>query len=237
MSAPLDALLAARNTVPGNRQRPFVCLSYAQSLDGCIALRDGQPHAISGSESLAFTHSLRANHDAILVGIGTILADDPQLNVRFVEGPAPQPIILDNRLRTPIESKVLAGSKPPWIATRTPATDPLARRLIERDARLMTFSNSSGPNIPLAPLLSMIGSDGIDTLMVEGGARIIQDFLQSRVVDWIILTISPKILAGLPAIGRLDSAQPITPLDLDHVGWTQCQEDLIVWGQPRWGAP
>jgi riboflavin-specific deaminase-like protein len=81
--------------------RPFVTLSYAQSLDGSIADRPGRPLALSGEASMALTHSLRASHEAILVGIGTVLADNPSLNVRLVAGKNPQPIVVDSRLRFP----------------------------------------------------------------------------------------------------------------------------------------
>ena len=104
--APLDALRAARKSTPSSKKRPFTTLSYAQSLDGSLALHAGEPYLISGRGSLKLTHMLRAEHDAILVGIGTILADNPQLNVRLTAGADPQTIILDSQLRTPPESKV-----------------------------------------------------------------------------------------------------------------------------------
>ncbi len=77
--------------------RPLVTLAYAQSLDGCIAIRKDQQLLLSGPESHLFTHQLRAAHDAILVGIGTILADDPKLTARLVNGPHPQPVVLASR--------------------------------------------------------------------------------------------------------------------------------------------
>ncbi|HRE30133.1 MAG TPA: dihydrofolate reductase family protein, partial [Anaerolineales bacterium] len=77
-------------------------VSYAQSLDGCLAAAVGAPLALSGPEALRFTHQLRATHAAILVGIGTVLADDPQLTVRLVDGVHPQPVVLDSQLRLPL---------------------------------------------------------------------------------------------------------------------------------------
>src|SRR5205823_12555295 len=98
--------------------RPFVTLSYAQSVDGSIAARPGQPLALSGALSMTLTHQLRAAHDAILVGIGTVLADNPRLSVRLVEGKDPQPIVADSRLRLPLSANLLYQHPlSPWIAS------------------------------------------------------------------------------------------------------------------------
>ena len=90
---PIDSWLADAHNFRQVHGRPLVTLSYAQSLDGCISLRPGIPTALSGPEAMRLTHRLRAAHDAILVGIGTILADDPRLTVRLVEGRNPQPVV------------------------------------------------------------------------------------------------------------------------------------------------
>ena len=100
------------------RGRPFVTLAYAQSVDGSISIARGQRSALSGPESLRFTHALRAGHDGILVGVGTVVADDPELRVRLVDGRDPQPIIVDSHLRTPVGAKLLAQmGRQPWIGT------------------------------------------------------------------------------------------------------------------------
>jgi riboflavin biosynthesis pyrimidine reductase len=102
--------------------RPFVTLAYAQSVDGSISIARGQRSRLSGPESLRFTHALRAGHDGILVGVGTVLTDDPELRVRLVDGPDPQPVIVDTHLRTPVEAKLLAQSgRQPWIGTTAAA--------------------------------------------------------------------------------------------------------------------
>ena len=91
---------------------PYVTLTYAQSLDGSIAATPGRPLSISGPVSMTLTHALRAAHDAILVGIGTILADNPQLTVRYLKGKDPQPVIVDSRLRCPLDARVLRHDPP-----------------------------------------------------------------------------------------------------------------------------
>src|SRR4029079_2712702 len=97
------------------RGRPFVTLAYAQSVEGRFAIARGLRSALSGPESLRFTHALRAGHDGILVGVGTVLADDPELRVRLVEGRDPQPVIVDSHLSTPAGARLLART--PWIGT------------------------------------------------------------------------------------------------------------------------
>src|SRR4051794_24685033 len=87
--------------------RPIVTLAYAQSLDGSIATAARRPLALSSQPALKLTHQLRAEHDAILVGIGTVLADDPLLTVRLVNGPNPVPVVLDSRLRLPSTARLL----------------------------------------------------------------------------------------------------------------------------------
>ena len=105
--------------------RPLVTLSYAQSLDGSIADRPGRPLALSGPQAMALTHGLRAAHEAILVGIGTVLADNPRLNVRLVTGPDPQPVVVDSRLRFPPYANLLSNGRSPGLPP-TPGPTPSA---------------------------------------------------------------------------------------------------------------
>src|SRR5687768_4642967 len=100
--------------------RPVVTLSYAQTLDGSLAL-PGRQLIISSPESMKMTHELRAAHDGLLVGIGTVLIDDPRLTVRLADGRNPQPVVLDSRLRMPLTANLLKHpDRRPWLA----ATDP-----------------------------------------------------------------------------------------------------------------
>ncbi len=112
----MDRVKTALAAASEHRQRtgrPLVTLSYAQSLDGSIADRPGRPLSLSGSQCMTLTHGLRASHDAILVGIGTVLADNPRLNVRLVTGESPQPVIVDSRLRFPPYANLLRHGRAP----------------------------------------------------------------------------------------------------------------------------
>lgn len=227
--SPIYQTLAEAETHCRARGRPFITLSYAQGLDGSIARQRGMPLAISGSLSMQMTHALRAAHDAILVGIGTVLADDPQLNVRLVEGENPQPVILDTHLRVPLQSKLLQGEKPPWIVTAGPVDLEKAATLENAGAQLMYFAPDDHERIPLPALLGTLGRKGINCLMVEGGAEVITAFVTEQLVDLVVLTIAPSFIGGLQAIAPGEAS--FTPVRLQATEYARLGDDLIVWGR------
>ena len=196
-------------TIPQNissGERPFVTLSYAQSLDGSIAARQGEPLLLSGAESMMMTHRLRADHDAILVGIGTVLADDPRLSVRLVDGQSPQPIILDSQFRFPATAQMLSGPVPPWIVTLENTESKHRQELEQAGTHIIRLPANKDGRIELSALLATLSQQGIRSLMVEGGARVITSFLTEGMANRLALTITPNIVAGLPAIERTSSS-------------------------------
>ena len=115
----IEHWLTAHKRNLSQAKRPFVTLSYAQSWDGSITTRSGESLALSGAEATRLTHQLRSIHDGILVGIGTVLTDDPQLTVREWSGPNPQPIVLDSQLRMPVNARLCQhADKNCWVLTR-----------------------------------------------------------------------------------------------------------------------
>jgi riboflavin-specific deaminase-like protein len=205
---------------------PLVTLSYAQSLDGSISRRRGEPLALSGRESLLVTHRLRGIHDAILVGIGTVLADDPQLTVRNAPGTHPVPVVLDTRLRIPSGARLWSHPVPPWLFT---GPDPAPGRRTAFEARgARIFSNPPGPGgqIDLAAMLRTLGSLGVRSLMVEGGAEVITNFLRANLVDRAAVTISPRFVGGLRA---LEARMPGMP-QLIAVEVFQLGDDIVITG-------
>ena len=215
--------------------RPFITLSYAQSLDGSIADRPGRPLALSGPQAMALTHSLRAAHEAILVGIGTVLADNPRLNVRLAEGPDPQPVVVDSRLRFPSYANLLKNRCSPIIATNEGA-DPERRQALEAaGARILVLPGSNGW-VDLAGLLEHLGSMGINSLMVEGGAQIITSFLASRLVDQVVLTIAPLLVGGLRVVDHLGPSSRRRLPRLRNLSYQQLGDDLVLRGEPDWDS-
>ena len=217
-----------------NARRPFVTLTYAQSIDGSIAARPGTPRALSGNESKQFTHQLRASHDAILVGIGTVLADDPQLNVRLVQGPHPRPIILDSRLRCPTSARCIDASRRTLIATTESAPIANQQALEAVGAHVVRLPSADG-KIDLHALLEQLGNEGIKTLMVEGCAQVIASFLRLRLVNRLIITIAPTLIGGVRGINELVSDLEYFPR-LRRSAVRQLGEDWILSGDIDWNG-
>jgi len=234
----LDQVSECLRSAPAHRRRtgrPFVTLSYAQSLDGSIADRPGRPLALSGPQAMALTHGLRAAHEAILVGIGTVLADNPRLNVRLASGPDPQPVIVDSRLRFPPYAALLKNRRAPLIATNAGADLERQQALESAGARVLVLPGSNGW-VDLAGLLEHLGSLGLNSLMVEGGAQIITSFLASRLVDQVVLTIAPLLVGGLRVVDHLGHSSRRRLPRLKNLSYQQLGDDLVLRGEPDWGS-
>ena len=214
--------------------RPFVTLSYAQSLDGCLTTQQGTATPISAPASLTMTHALRAAHGAILVGIETVLADDPALTVRLVAGDNPQPVIVDSQLRTPLDARLLQRSGSAWIATTTQRAQSPRRQLLEEaGARILTLPAGKKGRVDLAALLTCLDTEGIGSLMVEGGARILTSFLEEGLADYAVITIAPVFLGGYQMIqpaGAGDHLRGLMPR-LQNVDQVQLATDTVLWGE------
>jgi GTP cyclohydrolase II len=217
--------------------RPYVTLTYAQSLDGAIAARPGHPLALSCRESQTMTHALRAAHDVILVGIGTVLADNPSLTVRLIAGKNPQPVVLDSRLRFPLFAKLLQQKAiPPWIITAM-AADAERQTILENlGARVYRLPAGDNGGIDIRELLRILGEMGIQGIMVEGGAQIITSFLACQAVDQVIVTIAPVLVGGVRVLDFFHQPRPKVYPRLINVDYQRIGEDLIVRGDPDWTA-
>jgi riboflavin-specific deaminase-like protein len=230
----IESLLSSLDDHRRRGKRPFVTLSYAQSLDGCISARAGEPLALSGSESLVLTHQLRALHDSILVGIGTVLSDDPRLDVRLTGGENPQPVVLDSRLRLPLDVNLLRqNSRHPWIATREPPDEGRVTALTEAGARILALRSNVRGQVCLNSLVDKLGTLGIQSIMVEGGSRIITSFLRRRLADFIVLTLAPVLVGGMHAVSDLGESDPEHFLHIRNPRHTMLGDDLILWGDLR----
>ncbi len=212
---------------------PFVTLAYAQSLDGSLAATPGKPLALSGAAALTLTHALRAAHDAILVGVGTVLADDPRLTVRLVAGADPQPVVLDSTLRTPATARLFDHPRGVWLFT-TDRSAPCDRAaLAARGADITVLPADAAGRVDLTALLAALRQRGVRTLMVEGGATVLSGFVAAHLVNYAVVTLAPRLVGGLPAFQHsLNGAAP----QLARVAYTQAGDDLIVWGEPQWLA-
>lgn len=216
-------------TADPDASRPYVTLCYAQSLDGSIAGGQRRPLALSCAASLVFVHQLRALHAGILVGIGTVLSDDPRLTVRLAPGSHPQPVVLDSRLRFPLTARLLQEKiTRPWIATVKAAAPTKQAALEQAGARIMRFPVDGNGLVALEPLLEKLRWEGITTLMVEGGARIISRFLAHGLADQLVVTFSPCLVGGLPAVLPCSGIAPPEVLELHDLHYQQFDDDLVI---------
>ncbi len=226
--ARLDGLLE-RAMQHDRDDRPFITLTFAQSVDGSIACSPSAATALSNSRSLTLTHLLRARHDAILVGIRTVIADDPLLTVRLVEGPSPQPVVLDSRLRLPLTARLLGGGcDPPIVATTTRASETSAARLRSAGARIVRVSPDDRGLVDLKASLLHLRRSGVRSLMVEGGARVITSVLRANVADHLVLTIAPLFLGGLRAVNPLAQLDNGPMPKLRKIEYTTLGDDLVL---------
>ncbi|MEE9496462.1 MAG: RibD family protein [Desulfobacterales bacterium] len=215
-------------------QRPFIAVSYAQSVDGSIASRNRAQIALSGPKALVLTHQIRACCDSVLIGIGTVLADNPQLTVRMVEGKNPQPIILDTHLRTPLNAKLVQRTDLRiWIINGRNNTDKQKQTFTEAGARPLPCTTGDDGKIDLFALMDLLAKMKINSIMVEGGAQVITSFLNSKLVDQFIITITPKLVGGLQAINS-NGLKMSHYLDLDQIRYQHLGNDIIMWARPTW---
>lgn len=209
------------------RRRPFVRLKCAVSLDGKTALSDGSSFWITGEDARADVQVLRAESCAVLTGIGTVLADNPRLNVRaFPTLRQPARIVLDSRLRLPSDSRLLTGGQSPtFIATLERNEDRLRPYRKHAHVRILMPSETAGGKIDLNHLMRLLADEGYGEVMVEAGAKLTSAFLAEDLADEIVLYRSPKILGSgkdlfsLPENRAALSAPPLwTPVSTEILG-------------------
>ena len=212
--------------------RPFVLLKLAQTLDGRIATQNGHSQWITGEAARERVHLMRSRADAVLVGIGTVLADDPRLTVRHVDGRQPRRIVLDSQARTPLEARILNGEAPATVCVTDAAPAERIDGLKRAGAEVLVLPGGDG-SIPLEPLKSQLGKAGIVTLMVEGGSRVATSFLREGAVDRIACFVAPRILgAGIPSVADLELDDLSRAIDLRDTKVEQLGGDFLITGTP-----
>jgi diaminohydroxyphosphoribosylaminopyrimidine deaminase / 5-amino-6-(5-phosphoribosylamino)uracil reductase len=184
-------------------RKPFVVLKSAMSLDGKIATYTGQSQWITGTQARQYGHRLRDTYDAILVGIGTILADNPLLTTRLAtgEGRNPMRIILDSTGRTPLSSNVLVDKSATTIVVVTEAASQERVEAIEATGAKVLVLPAANNRVDFSTLVTLLGQRNITSILIEGGAAIHGAALQAQIVDKVHFFIAPKIIGGHEAPG------------------------------------
>ncbi len=220
----LNRVFATRMT----SRRPFVTVKIAQSLDGKIATQRGASRWISGPAARQWARRLRAESDAVLVGIETVLKDDPRLTARR----NPVRVILDSRLRTPPHARLFASKAPVWIAATTSAPRGREARLRRTGARVLRLAPVRG-RVDLRSLLKELHRREISRLLIEGGGEVVASALEAGVVDRVAWVIAPKILGGRrapTAVGGAGVPLPGQAIQLRNFSVRRLGPDLLVTG-------
>ena len=214
---------------------PYVRLKAAVSVDGKIAAAGGDAKWISGKASRKETHRLRSAHDAVMIGVRTLLQDDPRLTVRDVpfRGENPVRVIVDSHFRTPTRSKVVQGAGE--VPTIVAFVDGNGSRLERRGVRTIRC-RSRGGKVSLADLLKKLGRLSITSVLVEGGGGLITSFLDQKLADAITLFIAPIIVGGTRstclAAGR-DIEKINKALRIRDVRYRRLGDDMMLSGKLR----
>jgi riboflavin-specific deaminase-like protein len=210
-----------------------VCVHVAQSLDGRIATRTGDSQWIGGPESLRYAHELRAAHDAVLVGVGTVLADDPRLTVRLVEGRSPARVVLDSALRLPLSAALLTdGAAPTLVATTDRAPPDQVDRVRRLGAEVVVVGSDPAGRVDLRAVLGHLAGRGYGKVLIEGGGGVITSALRARLVDRLVVCVAPLVIGeGIAAVGDLGLERLRDALPLRDPVVTRLGQDLIVDGR------
>ena len=228
------------------RDRPFVTLTFAQSLDSSLALGPGIRTALSGPDTKAMTHYLRSVHDAILVGVGTAIADDPALNCRLEDvagdvSKQPRPVVLDPHRRWDVETSAClrlaqqGRGKAPWILTGAAglATGPAEVNYISL-SNIQDSDESHAHAFSWPEILKALHERGIQSVMIEGGGSVINSLLSpenASLVDAVIITIAPTWLGQGGVVVSPPRRQAGTAVGrLRDTKWYQMGDDAVLCG-------
>jgi diaminohydroxyphosphoribosylaminopyrimidine deaminase / 5-amino-6-(5-phosphoribosylamino)uracil reductase len=213
--------------------RPLGILKLAMSMDGRIAAASGDSRWISSRESRELVHRWRRECDAVMVGAGTVIADDPRLTCRIAGGRDPVRVVVDARLRTPPTARVYRQrSSAATILVTTPANSARARAKYERRGVEVLAVAASGDTIELDRLMLEFGHRGWCRVLIEGGAYLAGAALSAGIVDRVAFFVAPKIIgAGLSAIGGMKAREVRDSVELEELSARAIGEDWLFEGR------
>ncbi len=215
--------------------RPYVILKTAQTLDGRIATSGGDSKWISSEQSRKLGHRLRAEVDAVVIGSGTLSADNPSLNVRFVNGSSPYRIVVTGSGNIPASSKLLKSNADlkTIVATSKNGMTRITRAKSNRNLVLWQVRSDIRGQIDLHDFLGKANDFGLRTILVEGGSRLATSFLKAGLVDKCVVIMAPKIVGeGVSAVGDLKISKISRAIEFSDVRFFQSGSDMVFIGYP-----
>jgi len=215
--------------------RPLVVLKSAMTLDGRTATGCGDSRWVTGEASRRLVHRLRATMDAVMVGVGTLLADDPELTVRLVRGRSPLRIVVDSDLRTPVTARLLAAGGGGGVLLATVCKDPAKIAALTAAGGEVIVCSSRDGRVDLADLLLRLGSRGVQSILLEGGEILAGEMLRQGLIDRFLFFVAPKLVGGegkgifAGAGARL--MRDASPLRIERI--SRVGDDLLLEAYPE----
>lgn len=214
---------------------PYVTYKCAMTLDGKIATVTGESKWVSSEVSRCYVHKMRSTHDAVMVGVDTIIADNPQLTVRHVKGRNPLRVIVDTHLRTPESVAVINDESVKRTVIATTETDTNVHQRYTRQGATVLVCEELNGHVSMIDLLRKLGGMKIQSILLEGGSRLAGDMLKHALIDEFVIFIAPKILGSdgfspfaLRGITSMENTFKLSFGDIAHIG-----QDLIIHAYPE----
>jgi len=216
---------------------PFVTLKLAQTLDGKIATSSGESKWITGEQARKEGHKLRDSHDAILVGINTVLSDDPSLTTRVPGGKDPVRVIVDSSLRIPLNARVLTQKSPARtvLATLSGSTRKIGK--LRKSGAEVIRARSKNGRVDLRDLMRKLGRMGIMSILIEGGSEVNASALKAGIVDKVVLFVAPILMTGSDSICSVGGSSPLRlahAVRLRDLSCSKVGDDLMIEGYTRY---
>ncbi len=211
---------------------PLVTLKLAVTLDGHIATKSGQSRWITSPESRKYVHKIRSHVDCVMVGSGTVKADDPSLTVRDVAGRNPARAVIDSRLSIPLDSKLFSSQgERVFVFTGRYASESIVKKIQAKGAEVIKVRDTK-EGLSIKSVLRELGKRDITSVMIEGGSRLSATVLKQGLVDKLLWFVAPVIFGsdGLPAVGELGVKSVAGGFRLQRVKVSEIGEDLLVEG-------
>ncbi len=209
-------------------KRPFVIMKVAMTLDGRIATKTGDSKYITSREARTYVHQLRSDVDAVMVGLNTVLRDNPELTPRLVKGKDPMKIVVDSKLKIPKNCKLMQSPSKLIIATTNQASKRDVSKMQQKGVNVITIKSKKGM-VDIEDLMKQLGKHEITSVMIEGGSELNSSAIKAGLIDKVLIFTAPKILGnGLGAIGNLGIKKINKAIELKNPVTKKIGKDLLI---------